>query len=89
MLGLEGSITELDWVDDHNSSPPSEILHFTNNTDTSRAPLHTSIMVNLKSIAIAATCWSANRIDVFRVGFNSDLQRKTPHPTTFSIITYH
>jgi hypothetical protein len=34
-------------------------------------------MVNLKSVAIAATCWSAGRIDVFRVGFNSDLQRKT------------
>jgi Repeat of unknown function (DUF346) len=32
-------------------------------------------MVNLKQIAIAATCWSANRIDIFRVGFNSDLQR--------------
>jgi len=34
-------------------------------------------MVNLKQIAIAATRWSANRIDVFRVGFNSDLQRKS------------
>jgi hypothetical protein len=32
-------------------------------------------MVNLKTIAIAAACWSADRIDVFRVGFNSDLQR--------------
>ena len=38
--------------------------------------LNTPIMVNLKQIAIAATCWSANRTDVFRVGFDSDLQRK-------------
>lgn len=45
-------------------------------------------MVNLKSIAIAATCWSAQRIDVFRVGFNSDLQRKTLVPLLHSPFLY-
>jgi hypothetical protein len=45
-------------------------------------------MVNLKSVAIAATCWYANRIDVFRVGFNSDLQRETLIPLLHSPFPY-
>jgi hypothetical protein len=31
-------------------------------------------MVNLKAVAIAAVCWGPSRIDIFRTGFNSDLQ---------------
>jgi hypothetical protein len=36
----------------------------------------TSLATGLKTIALAAACWGPSRIDLFRVGVNSDLSHK-------------